>query len=90
MNRCPTKGCPGKPKPERISATYTRKGSATEVTVEGIPADVCPVCGQEYLDLKTVEELEELLKPLFEFGRVLHKNLSSPRVKIKFLEKVPA
>jgi YgiT-type zinc finger domain-containing protein len=58
-----------------ITQTYRREGSNVEVTVDNIPAQVCLVCGEVYID-------DDFLAPLLEFGRRKHL-LEAPRVRVE-------
>lgn len=60
--RC-TGGCPGRPQLARVSQSFTRRGSRVEVIVSRIPASVCPVCGQSFVDEDTARRLEAVLRP---------------------------
>ena len=68
---------------------YTRKGLDIEVTVSGIPAEICPSCGESYVDMDTAKEVERFVLPLFEAARTLEK-LPTPKVTVAFPALVPA
>jgi hypothetical protein len=61
-NRC-TGDCPGHPRPARVSQGFTRKGSRVEVIISRIPASVCPVCNQSFLEESAAQKVESLLRP---------------------------
>jgi len=65
-----------------ITQIYRREGSNVEVTVENIPAQVCLVCGEVYIDLEIAKQLDDFLAPLLEFGRRKH-SLEAPRVRVE-------
>jgi len=70
-----------------ITQTYTRRGSDVTVVVEGIPAEVCPVCGETYINLEIAKQIDLFVHPLLEFGRGKH-TLSMPRVKVELKSKL--
>ncbi len=55
-----------------ISEDYTRKGSNVVVKVKDIPAEVCPACGENYIELDVLKELDPILEPLLESGKAIH------------------
>ena len=61
-NRC-VEDCSGRPRPARMSQSFTRKGSLVEVIISRIPASVCPVCNQSFLEESAAQRLESLLRP---------------------------
>jgi YgiT-type zinc finger domain-containing protein len=68
---------------------YTRQGLDIEVTVTGIPANVCPSCGEAYVSMDIAKEVASFVHPLFEAARQL-KKLPTPKVTIDFPALVPA
>jgi YgiT-type zinc finger domain-containing protein len=58
-----TRDCPGRPQPARVSQNFTRQGSRVEVIISRIPASVCPVCGNSFLEEEIAHRLESLLRP---------------------------
>ena len=79
---CRRKGRHIETKVRMVTRTYRRDGSNVAVTVEHIPSQVCPVCGEVYIDLKIASQLDDFLAPLLEFGRRKH-SLAAPRVKVE-------
>ena len=55
--------CPGRPRPARVSQSFTRRGSRVEVIISRIPAHVCPQCEQSFLEEETARRVESLLRP---------------------------
>lgn len=74
--------------------THSRKGSSIQVQVDGVPAKICPVCGETYLSDDVAQELFELVNPILEFGmrRSVRKEtlLPAPAVDIRFPPLAPA
>lgn len=62
---------------------YTRRGVDVEVAVTGIPAAICDSCGESYVDLGTLQEVEQLVLPLFDAARKL-VHLSAPKITMEF------
>lgn len=60
--RCNSK-CPGVPEPGYAKQTFERRGSRVRVTIEHIPAEVCPLCHEVYLSRETGHHLDLLLAP---------------------------
>jgi YgiT-type zinc finger domain-containing protein len=56
-----TKCFDGVPEIGTTSLTYSRKGSAIQVRVEGIPAEICPVCGEVYLSRGVAQQTHDLV-----------------------------
>ena len=56
-----TQGCPGQPQPARVSRTFRHHRSHVEVTIHRIPVNVCPECGQSFVEEATTQHLEALL-----------------------------
>lgn len=82
--RCSGK-CSGRPRLARVSQNFTRHGSQIEVTIGRIPASVCPICNQSYLDEDTAKQLEALLRP-FHGMRGKLPDLPPAKVYIDFEE----
>lgn len=55
--------CPGHPQPARVSQNFTRRGSRVEVIISRIPAQICPICGQSFLEEATSRQVASLLRP---------------------------
>ena len=87
-DKCTNK-CPGPLRPGYITETYTRKGSDIQVTVTGIPADICPVCGESFTSSEVTREIGRLVKPLLDFGISQHQ-LPTPKIRIEFPQKETA
>src|SRR5436190_3019938 len=56
-------GCPGQLRPDAITRVFRRSGSAVEVILENIPAEVCPGCGRAFFSKETVQDIDRLLFP---------------------------
>ncbi len=87
MRRC--SNCGEQTKLGAVTDTYTREGVELEITVSGIPAEVCPVCGWNCTDIETTKEIGRLVSPLFESASQLSK-LPVPKVAIEFPSLVTA
>ena len=73
------------------SLTYSRDGSAIQVRVDGIPAEICPVCEEVYLGEAVAQQIFDLVDPLLEVGKTLRKTiLPPPAVDIHFPPLAPA
>ena len=83
-DKCTNK-CPGRLDHSYITETYTRKGSDIQVTVTGIPAEICPICGESFTSSAVTEEIGRLVKPLLDFGVSQH-HLPTPKIRIEFPE----
>lgn len=58
--KCSIQGCPGEYEGKEILHTVHRK---EEIFVfEGVPAEVCSVCGDTLLAPETVQHIQELLE----------------------------
>lgn len=62
LKRC-LHGCPGHPQRDTITRVFRRTGSAVEVIVENIPADVCPVCGRAFFAKEVAQGIDQVLSP---------------------------
>lgn len=58
--RCSIEGCPGECEQRTVVHTVRHRGSI--VVIEGVPAEVCSVCGHVLLTPETVRHLERLLE----------------------------
>lgn len=72
---CNVQGCPGEYE-DRALVLADRVGAGI-IVIEGVPAQVCAVCGDELLALRTVERLQALRRtpppptrfaPLYDFA----------------------
>lgn len=59
--KCMIRGCSGEYEARKIAWTG-RPGGKDIVIVDGVPAEVCRVCGDTLLRLETVQRIEELLR----------------------------
>ena len=62
LKRC-LQGCPGRPHRDTITRVFRRTGSAVEVIVENIPADVCPMCGRAFFSKEVAQGIDQILFP---------------------------
>lgn len=68
-------------------ATQVFRRQGVVVTVTGIPAlAICPTCGNAVLDWEIAQQVEDLVKPLFEWAET--HTLPKPVVSITFPEIV--
>ncbi|HRQ39580.1 MAG TPA: type II toxin-antitoxin system MqsA family antitoxin [Chloroflexota bacterium] len=76
----------GEPTIGVTSLTYERDGSDIQVHVTGIPAEICPVCGEVYLSEAVAQQIYELVSPLLETGEEMAEAalLPPPRMMIQF------
>jgi YgiT-type zinc finger domain-containing protein len=76
----------GEPEVGVTSLVYERKGSAIQVKVEGIPAEICPACGEVYLSEAVAQQIYDLVSPLLEVGKEMAAGsvLPPPVVTIHF------
>ncbi|HFE65902.1 MAG TPA: type II toxin-antitoxin system MqsA family antitoxin [Chloroflexi bacterium] len=74
------------------SLTYEREGSAIRVEVEGVPAEICPNCGEIYLSEAVAQQIYDLVTPLLETGEEMMETslLPPPTVVIHFPPLEPA
>jgi hypothetical protein len=77
--------CPGRPQLALVSQNFTRRGSQVEVIISRIPASVCPVCGQAFLEEDTARRLDALLRP-FHGVRGTVPDLPPAKVYVDFAE----
>ncbi|MBM4255273.1 MAG: hypothetical protein FJ147_05185 [Deltaproteobacteria bacterium] len=80
-----TGDCPGRPQLARVSQAFTRRGSKVEVIISRIPASVCPICGQSFVEEETAQRVEVLLRP-FHGIRDATPALPAAKVYIDFEE----
>jgi len=59
MARCSFQGCPGEYQDKLIAHTVRHKGQL--VVIDGVPAEVCSVCGDSLLSPETVRHIEQIL-----------------------------
>src|SRR6266568_2236888 len=87
--RCKSK-CRSAPEPGHTTIqTFERRGSKIKVTIRNIPASVCPVCHQSYVDRETARNLDRLIEPFH--GKHRHIPALPPAdVTIDFAEAVAA
>lgn len=86
--RCTAK-CPGRPEPGQTSQTFERRGSRIKVTIRNIPASVCPVCHESFVDRETARNIEKLIEPFH--GKHSHIPALPPAdVTIDYAEAVAA
>ncbi len=74
------------------SLTYSREGSAIQVQVDGIPAEICPVCGEAYLSETVAQQIFDLVDPLLQAGQRMSQKmvLPVPTVDIRYPPLAPA
>jgi len=60
MKNCTVQGCPGTYETKTITHMVQHDGET--ILIEGVPAEVCSVCGDVLLSLETVEHIEKLLQ----------------------------
>jgi YgiT-type zinc finger domain-containing protein len=56
---CTIQGCPGHYEAREVVHTATRNGEV--VIIEGVPAEVCSICGDVLFAPETVRHIERLL-----------------------------
>lgn len=72
-----------------MTQTFERRGSPVKVIIHNIPATVCTVCHEAYLDKKTARQLDLLLEPFHgKHNRI--PLLPRADVNIDFVEAVSA
>ena len=73
--KCSIRDCPGEYEERRI--VHTERHAGEVVVVDGVPAEVCRVCGDVLLRIGTVRRIEEILgaaaapartAPVYEFA----------------------
>ena len=50
------------------SLTYSREGSVIQVQVDGVPAEICSVCGEAYLSEAVAQQIFDIVDPLLKIG----------------------
>ena len=60
MMECSIEGCSGQYEERRIVHTVRHHGEV--VVIDGVPAEVCPVCGDVLLRPETIRRIENLLE----------------------------
>ena len=86
LQQC-TAGCEAQPRSHRVKQRFSQFGSRSEITIWNIPALVCPLCHQSFVE-------EEVAKQLVLFRRPFHgtpgniPDLPPAKVTIDF-EKAP-
>ena len=58
--KCSIEGCPGDYEQRRVSHTVRREGEL--VVIDGVPAEVCPACGDVLFSAGTVRALQRILE----------------------------
>jgi len=58
--KCSIEGCPGEYEERRI--VHTVRYQEQVIVIDGVPAEVCSVCGDVLLKPETVRRIEELLR----------------------------
>ena len=83
--KCSIAGCPGECEERRIVHTVHHRGQI--VVIDGVPAEVCSVCGDVLLRPETVRHIEDLLEgeraptgtaPLYEYAANQANSTSPP------------
>lgn len=82
----------GNPQIGVASLTYQHDGSAMQIIVEGIPSEICPVCGEVYLSEAVAQQIHDLVSPLLAIGAEMSKAtiLPPPTIVIQFPPLEPA
>lgn len=82
----------GEPKKDFASLTYTRENSVIQIKVEGIPAEICPICKEIYLSEAVAQPIYDIVTPLLNIGEEMAKQvvLPPPSVLIQFPHFAPA
>jgi len=62
VKRC-LSDCPGQLQSDVVTRVFHRTGSAVEVTIEEIPAELCPVCGRAFFSREVARGLDQILFP---------------------------
>ena len=73
------------------SLTYSREGSVIQVQVDGVPAEICPVCGEAYLSEIIAQQIFDIVDPLLTVGQRMREGmiLPVPTVDIRFPPLTP-
>ncbi len=82
----------GNPQIGVTTLTYEREGSAIQIKVEGIPAEICPVCKEVYLSEAVAQQIHDLVSLLLEIGEEMTEKaiLPPPTIVIQFPPLEPA
>jgi YgiT-type zinc finger domain-containing protein len=56
--KCSIRGCPGEYEERQI--VHTERHAGDVIVIEGVPAEVCTICGDVLLRIETVRRLEEI------------------------------
>lgn len=73
--KCTIQGCPGNYEPQLITRSFKRRDKIT--VFDGVPAEVCSVCGDVLIHPDTIQHIEKLLHdrpnpdgsvPLYRYG----------------------
>jgi YgiT-type zinc finger domain-containing protein len=62
VKRC-LSDCPGQLQSDLVTRVFRRTGSAVEVIIEEIPADLCSVCGRAFFSREVARGLDQILFP---------------------------
>ena len=73
------------------SLTYSREGSVIQVQVDGVPAEICPICGEAYLSEAVAQQIFDIVDPLLTIGQRMREGmiLPAPTVDIHFPPLAP-
>jgi hypothetical protein len=77
-------GCAGRLRADAITRVFRRSGSAVEVIIEDIPAEVCALCGRSFFPEGVARDIDRLLAP-FHGTRGAIPKLPPSRVIIDFV-----
>jgi YgiT-type zinc finger domain-containing protein len=58
--KCTIQGCPGTYEPQLVTRSFKRRDKI--IVLDGVPAEVCAVCGDVLIRPDTVEHIEKLLR----------------------------
>jgi len=63
-----------------------------ELQVDGVPAEICPVCGEAYLSDAVAQQIFDIVNPLLKVGQSIQEDtvLPAPSVDIRFPPLAPA
>ena len=59
--RCTSK-CPGRPEPGHTTQSFELRGSPVKVIIRNIPAAVCPICHEAYVNRDSARQIDRLLE----------------------------
>ena len=82
LERC-TGVCHGRLRADVVTRVFRRTGSAVEVILENIPAQVCPLCGRAFFARAVAHEIDHILLP-FHGRHAVTPKLPPARVIIDF------